>query len=80
MVRLEHISKRYAGAASPAVSDLCLDVEEGEIFTLLGPSGCGKTTTLRTVAGLEMPDEGAIYIQERPIVVVSERLFVPTTT
>ena len=77
MVRLEHISKRYAGAASPAVADLCLEVEEGEIFTLLGPSGCGKTTTLRTVAGLETPDEGAIYIQDRPIVVVSQRLFVP---
>jgi iron(III) transport system ATP-binding protein len=77
MVRLEHITKRYPGALIPAVADLSLDVQEGEIFTLLGPSGCGKTTTLRIVAGLEVPDEGAIYFRDRPIVVMSQRLFVP---
>jgi ABC-type Fe3+/spermidine/putrescine transport system ATPase subunit len=77
MVRLEGISKRYAGTAHPAVADLSLEIPQGEIFTLLGPSGCGKTTTLRIVAGLEMPDSGALFFEERPIVAVSQRLFVP---
>ena len=49
----------------------------GELITLLGPSGCGKTTTLRIVAGLEAPDEGALYFEDRPIVVVSQKLSVP---
>lgn len=39
-----------------------LQVRQGEILTLLGPSGCGKTTTLRLVAGLEMPDAGRIAV------------------
>src|SRR3954471_365691 len=48
-----------------AVDDLSFEVKEGELFTLLGPSGCGKTTTLRCVAGLEMPDRGEISISDR---------------
>src|SRR5581483_10188080 len=60
-----------------AVEDLSLEVQQGEIFTLLGPSGCGKTTTLRIVAGLETPDEAAIFFKDRPIVITSKRLFVP---
>ena len=48
-----------------AVTDVSFDVEEGELFTLLGPSGCGKTTTLRSIAGLEMPDSGDIAVAGR---------------
>ena len=48
-----------------AVDDISFDVKDGELFTLLGPSGCGKTTTLRCIAGLEMPDEGEIAIDGR---------------
>src|SRR6266545_218760 len=48
-----------------AVDDISLDVEDGELFTLLGPSGCGKTTTLRCVAGLESPDRGEIALIDR---------------
>jgi iron(III) transport system ATP-binding protein len=48
-----------------AVNDVSFDVEEGELFTLLGPSGCGKTTTLRSIAGLEMPDSGDIAVAGR---------------
>ena len=77
MVRLRGVAKRYDGQKTAAVSDLDLDIEEGEIFALLGPSGCGKTTTLRMVAGLEDPDEGSIWFKDRPIVVASRRFFVP---
>src|SRR3954464_9072638 len=55
-----------------AVDDLSFEVEEGELFTLLGPSGCGKTTTLRCVAGLEMPDRGEISVADR-VLFSSER-------
>jgi ABC-type Fe3+/spermidine/putrescine transport system ATPase subunit len=73
-VRLENLSKTYAGNPSPSVQDLSLDVYDGEIMTLLGPSGCGKTTTLRMVAGLEVPDEGDIYFGDRAVVMTSRRL------
>jgi iron(III) transport system ATP-binding protein len=45
-----------------AVEDVSLDIEAGTLVTLLGPSGCGKTTTLRMIAGLEMPTSGTISI------------------
>jgi iron(III) transport system ATP-binding protein len=60
-----------------AVSDLSLDVREGEIVALLGPSGCGKTTTLRMIAGFERPTAGEITFAGRPLVSVSRRIFVP---
>ncbi len=66
-MRLVGLSKTYPGGTEPAVKDLSLDVYDGEIMTLLGPSGCGKTTTLRMVAGLEIPDEGAISTWTRPL-------------
>jgi multiple sugar transport system ATP-binding protein len=64
-VRLEHVSKAFKGP--PVVSDVNLEVKEGEFLVLLGPSGCGKTTTLRMVAGLETPTSGDIYIGDSRI-------------
>ena len=77
-VSLRNISKTFAGGTQ-AVDDLSLDIQPGEVFTLLGPSGCGKTTTLRMVAGLEAPDSdgGTIEFGDRPIVDTSRKLFVP---
>ena len=76
-MRLVGLWKTYSGGAQPAVKDLNLYVYHGEIISLLGPSGCGKTTTLRMVAGLELPDRGDIFFGERPVVITSRRLFVP---
>ena len=59
---LEQVSKRFAADQPPAVDGLSFAVAEREILALLGPSGCGKTTTLRIIAGLEMPDSGTITI------------------
>jgi multiple sugar transport system ATP-binding protein len=60
---LEGVSKSYGDV--PAVSNLDLEIEEGQFLTLLGPSGCGKTTTLRIIAGLEEPDSGEVRIGDR---------------
>src|SRR5215813_9214642 len=51
----------------PAVQDLGLDVAQGEFVSLLGPSGCGKTTTLRCVAGLEIPTAGRIRFGDHDV-------------
>ena len=45
-----------------AVDDVTLDIAAGEFFSLLGPSGCGKTTSLRMIAGFEMPDSGRVHV------------------
>ena len=74
-LRLDGVSKSYG--AVHAVDRASLEVERGEVFTLLGPSGCGKTTTLRLVAGLDDPDEGEITLRGRVVASVSRRLFVP---
>jgi multiple sugar transport system ATP-binding protein len=60
-VRVENLVKRF-GDDVIAVNNISLDVKDKEFTVFLGPSGCGKTTTLRSIAGLERPDEGSIYI------------------
>jgi ABC-type Fe3+/spermidine/putrescine transport system ATPase subunit len=70
-VRLEGLSKTYAGSDVPAVDHLTLDIHDGEVVTLLGPSGCGKTTTLRMVAGLEIADSGAVHFGSKTVVDMS---------
>ncbi len=65
VLRLDGVSKLFG--ALPAVDGVSLEIERGEIFTLLGPSGCGKTTTLRLVAGLERPDGGEITLRDRVV-------------
>ena len=57
-IALEHVTKRYRDVV--AVSDLDLEIEDGEMLALIGPSGCGKTTVLRLIAGLELPDGGCV--------------------
>ena len=60
-IALESVSKRFGSVG--AVDDVSIQIREGEFFSLLGPSGCGKTTTLRMVAGFELPDAGRILLQ-----------------
>src|SRR5574338_387138 len=50
-----------------AVDHISLDIEQGELITLLGPSGCGKTTTLRMIAGFEFPTQGTILLDGKQI-------------
>jgi spermidine/putrescine transport system ATP-binding protein len=60
---LEHVVKRFGDVV--AVDGVSFDVGRREFFSLLGPSGCGKTTTLRMLAGFEVPTEGRILIDGR---------------
>jgi putative spermidine/putrescine transport system ATP-binding protein len=64
-VSLRRVSKRF-GAAT-AVDELSLDVGPGELVSLVGGSGCGKTTTLRMIAGFEVPDTGQILFEDRVV-------------
>jgi osmoprotectant transport system ATP-binding protein len=66
-VRYEHVTKRYPGAASPAVEDLTLEIPAGEICVLVGPSGCGKTTAMRMVNRTVEITEGDILIGEESV-------------
>jgi len=59
-VRLVQLVKRYGDVA--AVDGVSVDIAKGEFFTLLGPSGSGKTTTLRLIAGFELPDAGRVEL------------------
>jgi iron(III) transport system ATP-binding protein len=59
-IRIEQLNKRFSGVV--ALSDVDLEIGDGELFFLLGPSGCGKTTLLRCLAGFEKPDSGKIFL------------------
>ncbi len=59
-VRFDGVSKHYGPVV--AVDRISFEVQAGDLVTLLGPSGCGKTTTLRLIAGLEMPTSGSVFI------------------
>ena len=67
LIELSHISLTYPNAATPALYDLSLRVEEGATLSILGPSGCGKTTVLRTIAGFEHPQSGQVLIAGRQV-------------
>ncbi|MBI5104927.1 MAG: sn-glycerol-3-phosphate ABC transporter ATP-binding protein UgpC [Solirubrobacterales bacterium] len=71
-VTFEQVGKVYADGTR-AVSQLQLEVADGEFMVLVGPSGCGKTTALRMVAGLEEISEGIVRIGERVVNYVPSR-------
>lgn len=70
---LEGVSRRFGRV--PALENIDLDVEPGEIVSLLGHSGCGKTTLLRIAAGVEVPSAGRVLVDGREV--ASDRAFVP---
>ena len=65
ILELRQIKKSFDD--TPVLDGVSLSVERGEFLTILGPSGCGKTTTLRIIAGLTQPDEGAVLLSGRDV-------------
>jgi multiple sugar transport system ATP-binding protein len=66
-ITLEHIYKTFPGADTPTVTDVNLDIEDGEFMILVGPSGCGKSTILRMIVGLEDISEGDVRIGDKVV-------------
>jgi len=69
-ISVRHVSMAFqapTAARRLALSDVTLQVEDGEFLTIVGPSGCGKTTLLNLIAGLLRPDQGAIEVDGRPV-------------
>jgi spermidine/putrescine transport system ATP-binding protein len=71
-VELKDVVKEFAepekkGEAFAAVNHVDLQIHDGEFFSLLGPSGCGKTTSLRMIAGFELPTAGEVLIHGKPM-------------
>lgn len=69
-VALEHVTRRFPdarGGSDAAVSDVTLDVADGELVVLVGPSGAGKSTLLRLIAGLDQPTDGLLRIGDRVV-------------
>ncbi|MES2469713.1 MAG: ABC transporter ATP-binding protein [Verrucomicrobiota bacterium] len=62
---LDSVFRHYGGRA--VVDGISLQIQRGEVFSLLGPSGCGKTTLLRMIAGLDLPDSGRILLQGKDL-------------
>ena len=64
-IKIKNLRKEFGSFT--AVDSSSFTIEDGEFFMLLGPSGCGKTTTLRMMAGLELPTSGEIYIDDEEV-------------
>ena len=61
-VALDHVNKRFPGAACPALDDVSIAIEDGEFVTILGASGCGKTTLIKTINRLQEVDSGQVLL------------------
>ena len=72
---LSNVVKSFG--SNVVVNDVSFAVSAGEFFTLLGPSGCGKTTTLRLLAGLEIPDGGTITLDGRCLAAPDLGIWIP---
>ncbi|MFF0945849.1 ATP-binding cassette domain-containing protein, partial [Kocuria sp. CPCC 205300] len=72
-VSYANVTCQYPGAERPSVTNLDLQVADGEFLVLVGPSGCGKSTTLRMLAGLEEVTDGRILIGDRDVTDVPSR-------
>ena len=62
IIEIINLSKTYKGSKVPAINNISLNIEQGEVFGLLGPNGAGKTTTISILCGLFAPTNGEVYI------------------
>ncbi|MCJ7733724.1 MAG: ABC transporter ATP-binding protein, partial [Anaerolineales bacterium] len=74
-ITIKNLTKKFGSVV--AVNNVSLTIKAGSFLTLLGPSGCGKTTLLRCIAGLEDPDGGDIYINDKLVFSYDQGISVP---
>ena len=70
LIEVRGVSRTYydtTGKQTEALQNVDLEIQNGELITLIGPSGCGKTTLLRLIAGLDVPQSGSLMMENRPI-------------
>ena len=67
ILQLATLTKHFPGQATPAVNQVSLTLNQGDLLSLLGPSGCGKTTLLRLIAGFERPQGGTVELAGRSV-------------
>ena len=72
-LELKNIKKSFT-SDEDVLKGISLSIGRGEFITLLGASGCGKTTTLRIIAGLEMPDEGQVFLEGKDVTAALDKL------
>ena len=77
-IRLEKLEKRFGDVV--AVDGVDLEIADGEFFSMLGPSGSGKTTTLRMIAGFELPTAGRILLHGNDVAEALLDLLQPNST
>jgi iron(III) transport system ATP-binding protein len=79
MLKITNLVKAYAGGdpKNPVIKGIDIEVDAGQLVTLLGPSGCGKTTTLRMIAGLEQPTFGTIEIAGTTVYSSAAKIEIP---
>jgi iron(III) transport system ATP-binding protein len=67
ILKLDALTKQFSGQPIPAVEQVSLRLNQGDLLGLLGPSGCGKTTLLRVIAGFEQPQSGTVELAGRTV-------------
>ncbi len=70
-IHLHELTRHYPHQTAPAIHDVSLTAEHGELLALLGPSGSGKSTILKLIAGIDSPDRGDIWFDGRSILAVA---------
>ena len=70
-IYFDHVNKKFG--SNHVLKDITLEVEKGQLVTLLGTSGCGKSTLLRCLAGLEQVTDGRIYLDGQDITDITPR-------
>lgn len=74
LVRIHHVAKSYRRGVQtvPVLSDITLDIAEGDFIALMGPSGSGKSTLLNLIAGIDRPDSGELFVAGQDITRLAE--------